>query len=499
MHFPTLLSLSLALAAAPALCAPPKRPLVQSNQLRRTLTRSALLKHADALEAHAALSNGTRAFGTAGHNATVDYIKSKLDATGYYDTELQTFSYLFSEGTATFTADGAAYASAWFTYGPGGDASGPILAVDNLGCTAADFPAAVAGAIALIKRGTCEFGLKIALAGAAGAAGAVVYNNADGAIGGGTLGSPSRPDVGPYVPAASISGVDGVALLAKAAAGNVTGAIHVDALNEDRYTSNVLATSKGGDKKNLIFSGGHTDSVPAGPGVNDDGSGSMAILEIALQLPKWSVKNAVKFGFWTAEEYGLVGSEHYVTGLTPAEQSDIAVYLNFDMIASPNYGYLVYDGDGSAFNISGPAGSDHIEHLFESYFADVGEKSAPTAFDGRSDYGPFLDAGIPSGGLFTGAEGLKTEQGAAWWGGEAGVAYDVNYHAKGDGKANCNVGAWIQNTKAAAHAIATYARSLEGIPRGVAQAAARVKATNRKQASHAQRRHFACNHEVYEQ
>lgn len=81
------------------------------------------------------------------------------------------------------------------------------------------------------------------------------------------------------------------------------------------------------------------------------------------------------------------------------------------MIASPNFGYFIYDGDGSAYNLTGPAGSDHIEHLFEDYFKkDARLPTQPSAFDGRSDYGPFLEAGIPSGGLFTGAEVVKTPE-----------------------------------------------------------------------------------------
>lgn len=245
----------------------------------------------------------------------------------------------------------------------------------------------------------------------------------------------------------------------------VIGNLVVDAVVETRYTANVIATTKGGDQNNVVFSGGHTDSVLAGPGINDDGSGSMGILEIALKLTDFSVTNAVRFGFWSAEEFGLVGSEYHVTTASEEELSKIALYLNFDMIASPNFGYFIYDGDGDAFGTSGPPGSDHMEHLFEDYFQSVGIKTAPTAFDGRSDYGPFLDAGIASGGLFTGAEDLKTAEEAVWWGGQAGVAYDINYHAAGDNVANLNVGAWIQNAKAAAHAIATYALSTEGIPK----------------------------------
>lgn len=271
----------------------------------------------------------------------------------------------------------------------------------------------------MISRGNCDFGLKTAFAGASGALGAIIYNNVDGTVSGGTLNLPERPE-GPYVPVASISKADGLTLLADIAAGPVTASIFVHSITEVRKTHNVFAQTKTGDKKNVVIAGGHTDSVGSGPGINDDGSGAVGLLEIALQLPKWSVTNAVRFAFWSAEEFGLVGSETYVNSLTIEEQNEIALYLNFDMIASPNFGYFIYDGDGDAFGIAGPPGSAHIEKVFEEYFVEVGLPSAPTAFSGRSDYGPFLQVGIPSGGLFTGAEGIKTEAEAALWGGKAG-------------------------------------------------------------------------------
>lgn len=150
-------------------------------------------------------------------------------------------------------------------------------------------------------------------------------------------------------------------------------------------------------------------------GINDNGSGTISLLEIALQLPRFSVTNAVRFGWWTAEEFGLVGSEHYVTNLSEEEKQEVALYLNFDMVASPNAGYFIYDGDGSAFNLTGPAGSGHIEKTFEEYFVGAKIKSAPTEFDGRSDYGPFLDARIPAGGIDSGAEGIMTAEEAKWY------------------------------------------------------------------------------------
>lgn len=149
-------------------------------------------------------------------------------------------------------------------------------------------------------------------------------------------------------------------------------------------------------------------------GINDNGSGSIGILEVALQLANFKTNQAVRFAFWTAEEPGLVGSTHYVTALTAQENEKIALYLNFDMIASPNYGHFIYDGDGSQFNISGPVGSDKIEHVFQDYFKSINVVGGSAAFTGRSDYGPFLTAGIPSGGMNTGAEGIKTAQEAEW-------------------------------------------------------------------------------------
>lgn len=134
------------------------------------------------------------------------------------------------------------------------------------------------------------------------------------------------------------------------------------------------------------------------------------------------------------------------------------------MLASPNFIYAIYDGDRSSFNISGPPGSAAAEKLFEEFFDnDLDLNHVPTAFDSRSDYAAFAAAGIPVGGLFTGAEVLKSPAEVALFGGKAGVASDVNYHGVGDTIKNLNVGAWLQNTKAIAHAVATYAVSFASL------------------------------------
>jgi carboxypeptidase Q len=226
----------------------------------------------------------------------------------------------------------------------------------------------------------------------------------------------------------------------------------------------VIATTRRGDPNNILFVGSHSDSVDAGPGINDNGSGSAGLLEVALQLAHWTTKNKVRFGWWTAEEEGLLGSEHYVAQLPAAEQLKVRLYLNFDMIASGNGVLARYDGDGSRFNETGPAGSDLAEALFAKWFESKGHPQTESEFTGRSDYGPFLDVNVPCGGLDTGAEKLKTEEEARIFGGVAGLAYDVNYHGAGDTVANMSKPFFEINSKAIAHAVATYGASFEGFP-----------------------------------
>ena len=132
--------------------------------------------------------------------------------------------------------------------------------------------------------------------------------------------------------------------------------------------------------------------------------------------------------WYGAGELGLLGSTSYVEGLSQAEKDDILAMLNFDMIGSPNFARYVYDGDGTA-GPEGPTGSGYIEDVFVDYFASQGLFNEPTAFDGRSDYGPFIAEGIPAGGLFTGAEQPKTAAQVAQYGGIAGAQLDPCYHA----------------------------------------------------------------------
>ncbi|KAK4184029.1 putative aminopeptidase [Podospora australis] len=437
------------------------KPYVSSTLLQLLVTKKGLRDGAQKLQDIANKHGGNRAFGSGGHNATVDYIYDTLAKTGYYNVRKQPFTEVFSEGTGKLTVAGQDIESQIMTYTPGGGATASLIAVPNLGCTPADYPAAVAGNIALVSRGTCAFAEKSLSAKAAGAAGIVIYNNVPGSLSG-TLGAPFAD----YAPVVGISQEDGTAILAQLSAGPVEATLDVKAITENRVNFNVIAETKDGDHNNVLVAGGHTDSVSAGPGINDDGSGTIGILTVAKHLTNFRVKNAVRFVFFGAEEFGLLGSYFYVKSINSSETelAKIRAYLNFDMIASPNYIYGIYDGDGSAFNLTGPTGSDTIEKDFEDFFKSKRTPSVPTEFSGRSDYAAFIQNGIPSGGLFTGAEVLKTEEEQKLFGGEAGVSYDINYHKAGDTIENLNWEAFVLNTKAIAHSVAKYAISWKGIP-----------------------------------
>ena len=237
-------------------------------------------------------------------------------------------------------------------------------------------------------------------------------------------------------------------------------------VREIATTYNVFAETNTGDDDNVVMVGAHLDSVSDGPGIHDNGSGSAAILEVAEQMRKVKPVNTVRFAWWGAEESGLVGSDHYVFGLTPEELDQIALYLNFDMIGSPNFVRMIYDGDGSAFGLAGPAGSGAIEALFEDFYTDRELAFEPTEISFRSDYAAFFDSGIPFGGLFTGAEVIKTAEEQAIYGGVAGEQYDPCYHEACDTFDNVHLGVLDLNSDAVAFATLTYAMSTSSVTGG---------------------------------
>jgi Zn-dependent M28 family amino/carboxypeptidase len=488
---PVLLALaSPALTGSPAVAADG----TDSTALRDAVTVDGISEHLAAFQAIADANGGNRASGSPGYDASGDYVVDQLEDAGYEVTR-QEFTFPYFEQTAPATFRRTAPSEREYTaedfavtaFSGSGSVSAPVQAVaDNVvpptgpansstaGCEPEDYAGFVAGNVALVQRGTCTFGQKAAAAAAAGASALLIFNEGQEGrteVLQGTLGGP-LPE-GAAIPVLGTSYAVGEELTGLLAAGEVRVDLTTSTLSETRTTSNVLADTPGGSRDRVVVVGAHLDSVPAGPGINDNGSGAATILEIAEQFDELDVhpRNAVRFAFWGAEESGLLGATHYVSTLSDAERGRIALDLNFDMLGSPNHGRFVYDGDGSSTPATGPDGSGAIEQVFTDYFAAQGLASEPTAFDGRSDYGPFIAQGIPAGGLFSGAEGIKTEAQVALYGGTAGVAYDACYHQACDDFDNVSAQALDELGDAAAHATLVFAQaeSLPGAPGGPAE------------------------------
>ncbi|MGW6280086.1 M28 family metallopeptidase [Kribbella sp. NPDC055071] len=214
---------------------------------------------------------------------------------------------------------------------------------------------------------------------------------------------------------------------------------------------NVIAEWPHGDANHVVMTGSHLDSVSAGPGINDNGSGSAGVLETALAYAAsgQTPRNRLRFGFWGAEELGLLGSKYYVNNLPAAERDKIELYLNFDMIASPNPGYFVYDDN--------PAGNGARDDLV-SYFTS---KSVQTEFidvQGRSDHAAFRSLGIPTAGTFSGAEEIKSSAQATKWGGTANTAFDACYHRSCDTISNLDLTSLDRQIDAIGHMVWNYAQ-----------------------------------------
>jgi aminopeptidase Y len=438
------------------------------DKLLECVTLEGVRGHQAELQAIADANNGIRISGSPGYDASVEYAARVFGDAGYHVTiqpfQFQTFIYLSLPVLEQVSPPPAGpIANTVFSYSGSGDVTAPVTALPappadaTPGCEAADFAGFPAGDIALISRGGCTFAIKATNAYNAGASGVVIYNNTAGVING-TLGNGFTLDIG-------VTAVTQAVGQELAATPGLVMRLKTDTFRGIATTYNVLAESRSGDPNNVVMVGAHLDSVNAGPGINDNGSGSAAILETAVQMAKVKPRNRLRFALWGAEESGLLGSTHYVNSLSEDERTKIALYLNFDMIGSPNHVFFIYDGDDSdgVGAGPGPAGSAEIEQAFVAYFNARGVPFKGTDFSGRSDYGPFIAAGIPAGGLFTGAEGIKTAEEADTWGGTAGQQYDPCYHQACDTYANNNDFALDINADGVAFATLQFAMNTSAV------------------------------------
>ena len=488
-----------------------------SKQLRAAIKDKRMFKHLEALATIATENGGNRASGFQGYGASAQYILTELRAAGYRPT-VQTFNFVTFEELSDpvlkqLTPTAKTYTQEEFltmNYSASGDTGAqaivpvdvnldpvPANRVNTSGCEDADFAGFPAGAIALMQRGTCPFADKVVNAQEAGASGAIVFNqgNDPGRSGvvAGTLGEtaqdgdPAVPDV--TIPAVGISYAEGERLAKET---SPTGQVIVDAKSDRRVSSNILADTRSGNPDNVTIVGSHLDSVPEGPGINDNGSGSAFNLELARQISKLRIRpvNKIRFAFWGAEESGLVGATRYVAAISDEDFAKIAANINVDMLASPNHANFVYDGDFSDTPppATAPAvnpGAAVIEQDFVRYFASKRVATEPSAFDGRSDYKPFQDNGVAAGGLFSGAEVAKTAAQVAKWGGTAGVAFDPCYHQACDDIDNLDLDGYETLADGGAHVLAILAqdRNLRAtLAAGPTAAAAKKSAKARKAA-----------------
>lgn len=418
--------------------------LEESESLREKVSVEHIRSHQKALQTIADNNRGTRVAGSSGYRDSVSYVKQRMLEAGY-SVRLQDFPIAMTEDLSppelkilspteqSFQAlvDFASMSSAGKI-----EISAEIEAVDLLipspqpnsstsGCEREDFAGFTRGNVALIQRGDCSFNVKARNAIAAGASGVVIFNE----------GNPERTAFlasrleAIEIPVVGASFAVGNQLSNNILKGPTGIRVHmkIDISNEVHQVQNVIAESFGGDAERVVTVGAHLDSVFGGAGINDNGSGSSTILSIAQKYAELGLvpHNKLRFIWFGAEEFGLLGSEFYVDSLSTTEKGHILAMLNFDMLSSPNYARFVYDGDSSPLN---PHGSAYIEKIFLEYFSAKGLVTHPTDFNGRSDYGPFIGAGIPAGGLFSGAEGIKSARLAQIYGGTAGAPFDPCYH-----------------------------------------------------------------------
>jgi Zn-dependent M28 family amino/carboxypeptidase len=436
-------------------------------------------------------NNHTRATATKGHEDSVDYVEQQLATAkaGYWKVYRQPFSAAIWEETAppTLAAAGPS-APVWqhdvdyATMDASGAATVPAgtpiavigfkeptttASTSSAGCTAAEFPD-LTGKVAVLQRGTCDFGLKAKNAQERGAKAVIIFNE-------GTLGDPDRQ--GLINGTVEGYGVTIPALEATYAAGRYlvdhpTATVGLSASTKTTVlqTRNLVAETTTGRTDRTVISGAHLDSVPEGPGINDDGSGTATQIETALAMAKLGIKpvNQVRFIWFSGEEQGLFGSTYYADQLTKTQRANTSAMLDFDMLASPNYALQIYDGDGSEFGVSGPNGSGIVESVFQKFYDARGAYTERIAFDGRSDYDEFTKVGIPAGGIAAGAEAHKTAAEAAHWGGvvdpdSLAGQFDPCYHLLCDSYGingshdNINDTALDINSDAVAHSVMTFA------------------------------------------
>ena len=447
--------------------APRELPRIDAVRIRTHL--AVLQRIADA-------NGGTRSTGTPGYDASVRYVVNELRNAGYAPTLHRFTTVLYRELRPpdvrlvapgdTDVLEGEEIVT--MQYSPSGRAEGDLVGVDlrtppglpdssTSGCEPSDFEEFPAGAVALVQRGGCFLFQKAANAAASGAAAALVMNEGQPGRREAIVGTLVSPRI--EIPVVGISYRLGERLARVDAGRPVRVRVATRTEIGRRSATNVIADLKGSSRRRVVL-GAHLDSVPNGPGLNDNGSGVAAVLEVARELRrKRPASTGVRFAFWAAEELGLRGSTAFVDELSAGERDRIAAVVNLDMVGSPNGAAFVYDGDGSSGGDRAPGSSDELERLFTRALALEGIAAEDTPMDQNSDHAPFAQAGIPVSGLFTGADGVKTRAEAKRFGGASGAPYDGCYHRGCDVAARVDVESVVAMARATTWVVETLTQS----------------------------------------
>jgi Zn-dependent M28 family amino/carboxypeptidase len=475
------------------------------SALAQAITEEGLLSHLEALQAIADANRGNRSAYSAGYSESADYVAGQLEDAGYIvdrvpftssSSEIVEVSLSYASETPDYGTDYLV-----FTESGSGSVNGAVAAVDLLippgsensstsGCESSDFAEFSSGSIALIQRGTCPFADKVQNAQNAGASAVFIFN--EGQSGrkdpiAGSLGFTAS------VPVLGLSYDQGVAL-SEATRAKVDVVLDVT----ESTDVNLIARTASGDPGLRLVVGAHMDSVSAGPGINDNGSGTAAILEMAIQLAEldMELEHQVQFSFWGAEELGLVGSFAWLgDAAASGELGTVDASMNFDMLASPNGVAFLYDGDGSAaasqwdHPAGVPSGSDILESVLLEHLGESANR--PVALGVPSDSYGFVSYGIPTGGLFSGANNIKTGDEAQDFGGNSGQSYDACYHQGCDDVGNLDVALYLLLAQAAAGGVQDIALSDQRLrsPGAVAPLPLGVPAARRDHVGHGQHEH----------
>ncbi|OLN97147.1 putative leucine aminopeptidase 2-like protein 1 [Colletotrichum chlorophyti] len=437
----TLLSLASGIAAQNTTC----KPKIDSEQLQAEIKTENLWANLEALDKIASANGGNRAFGLPGYAASVDYVWDRISKVPATKAWKQDFPANFGQVVSIDlkVANEPVYVFG-LTYSPSTSQEGItaelVLGPEGAaGCDAANYAGLdVRDKIVLVQRFRCPTGGTLAgrvrPAASAGAAAVLVYHDITTNA---TAGSLSAPDPEGFVPAGFINMVDGEKIKERLQKGEkIEAYFQQTQIVEERITQNVFVETEEGDPHNVVVLGAHLDSVQAGAGINDDGSGTSLLLELFQGLTKFRTKSKVRFAWWGAEENGLIGSRYYCSNLAPSEVDDILVYLNFDMVSKGYFG--VADTDGSTHGSVAPPGSDVVEQIFVEYFEGKGHEVTPAILTNGSDYASFWQVlNKPFGYLNTGT----------------GVAQDPCYHQACDTIANPDPETITVNARAAAHAL----------------------------------------------